>query len=388
MGNTLLLVGFRQDLLKACKELNFPFFLWIEREPRFHQLGALNFIYPYSSGKKQLVASLKQIQSSLSEGIATVIPATEKSVVPSSLIAQAIGANGIAPLTAWRCTDKLLMKNYLSTKSIPMARYQPFKKNLSFQTLGDHLHWPIVAKFRNESGGKGVGIASSATELEPLLARGRLFEQFIDSKECSVESFVLNGQIVFTNITEYYKKQHINVVPANYNDEITNQILTLNQSVIDALKIKNGMTHLEMYLTENGPYFGEIAHRPPGGYIMKLIELAYGFCPWQAYVSVSMHQQPTIYQNPRCYAAAHVIYPGEGSITSLDLAAWKNLKDREGIQRVKLKISEGDTLGRRISSGQDAGYVIQQNPSYGALIQEVNSIDSFITSTLNLQSVI
>jgi biotin carboxylase len=388
MENALLIVGFRQDLIRACKELGLPFLLWTEREPRFHHPGALNFIHPYSSSKKHLSTSLKQIQHTLSEKIETVIPATEKSVVASSLIARKIGAKGIEPITAWRCTDKLLMKNYLSTKSVPMARYQPFKTNQSLKSLGDHLHWPIVAKFRNESGGKGVDIARSPTELEPLLARGRMFEQFLDCKECSIESLVVNGQIVFTNITEYYKKRHINILPANYDDDTTNQILALNQSVIDALEIKNGMTHLEMYLTEDGPYFGEIAHRPPGGYIMKLIELAYGFCPWRAYLSASMNQKPTVYQKPRCYAAAHVIYPGEGSIASLDLAAWKNLKTRAGIQRVKLKVSEGDILGRRISSGQDAGYVIQQDQSYDALIKEVNSIDAFITSAMSLQSVI
>ena len=38
---------------------------------------------------------------------------------------------------------------------------------------------------------------------------------------------------------------------------------------------------MEVFLGEEGPVFGEIAARPPGGYLMDLIPRAYGFDPWE-----------------------------------------------------------------------------------------------------------
>lgn len=387
MKNALLIVGYRQGIVKACKEIGLPFFIWSERAPKYDKPSDNHLIYPFSSGKKDLLKSLSKIHKRLANQITHVIPCTEKSVIPSSLIAKKLGATGIAPITAWRCSDKLLMKNFLKEHAVPMARYRAHRKNMSLDSLESYLRWPIVAKFRKESGGKGISISGSKSELESYWTKGRIFEQYIDSNETSVESLVVNGKIVFTNITEYYKKQYINILPAKYDDQMKHQIIDLNRVVIEALGIKNGMTHLEMYLTKQGPVFGEIAHRPPGGYIMKLIELSYGFCPWRAYIEASMSREPSFQKTPRSYSAAHVIYPGPGAITSLDLEGWRDLKKEPGVKRVKLKVSEGDTLGKRTSSGQDAGYVIQQNETYKDLIQEVDTIDAFISRAMRTKYV-
>src|SRR5690606_5219991 len=116
-----------------------------------------------------------------------------------------------------------------------------------------------------------------------------VYESFINAPEGSIESFINNNEILFTNITEYYKKTQANLLPAPFSKDELQQIQNLNEDVISKLNIQWGMTHLEFYRHPNGLYFGEIALRPPGGHIMAILKTAYGFNAWEALLAVELN---------------------------------------------------------------------------------------------------
>ena len=97
---------------------------------------------------------------------------------------------------------------------------------------------------------------------------------------------MVDGKIVFTNITEYVSLTHINLLPARLPASAQKKLLSLNRHVLDVLGITQGMTHAEFFLTPSGEwFFGEINTRPPGGYIMPLLLMAYAQDPWLLWIA-------------------------------------------------------------------------------------------------------
>jgi len=125
-----------------------------------------------------------------------------------------------------------------------------------------------------------------------MMQRRDIAEKWIKGKEFSVESFIRNGKIIFRNITEYYELYHLNIVPASLDRGTSKRIYKLNDEVIKKFGINQGMTHFECYLTKDGLIFGEIALRPPGGYLMDLIQTAYGFDPWIELLNIESGKKP------------------------------------------------------------------------------------------------
>lgn len=169
------------------------------------------------------------------------------------------------------------MKSYQRERDIAMTDYVAGDEIDDANAVLARLGTPLVIKSRYESGGHGIRLVDNAQDLVRFSGRSKVIEKFVQAPEASVESFISDGEIRFANITQYYVKKHINLVPGPLPAAQRQALLELNQQVIAALKIDWGMTHLEAYLGEDGILFGEIALRPRGGYLMELISRAYIF---------------------------------------------------------------------------------------------------------------
>src|SRR5690606_3103943 len=108
---------------------------------------------------------------------------------------------------------------------------------------------PLVLKQRQSSGSRGLVICNNKDQIISIGKPHYVFEKYVEGEEFSVESFIQNNSIQFTNVTQYVQKKHVNLLPANVSTELKSRILELNKIVIHALNIPYGMTHLEVYLT-------------------------------------------------------------------------------------------------------------------------------------------
>jgi hypothetical protein len=181
-------------------------------------------------------------------------------------------------------------------------------------------------------------------------------EQYVSAPEASIESFINDGTIRFTNITAYHEKGYVNFVPAAFDAPLSAAIEALNRRVIKALKIRWGITHLEVYLAAGGLLFGEIALRPPGGYIMNAMRHAYGFNPWEAFVAMELDEAFTFPDRPAAYAAVEVLHPGTGTVSSI--SGESRVREHPATREFQLKIKPGDHIARREGVGQDTGYLL------------------------------
>ncbi len=375
----ILVVGYRQGLAQVLEQQSLDFILWSGKElknpPAFGQLVDL----PWPSNPKQARELFPMIKQR--GPFQAIIAGTERSIPLVAALRRAFNLEKTTAMNLMRCHDKLLMKTFLKAHGIPLNPYlwgPRLDANTIWQTLGSK----IVCKDRSESGGRSIRIYTNKTDLQAELAKKqRLFERFNPNPEYSVESFIQDGKIGFTNITQYYLRQHINLLPAVLPSSALATILALNEQVIRLLGLQRGMTHMELYLGPEGPVFGEIAIRPPGGYIMELLDLAYGISAWQCYLDIELGRRCAFPSQSLQAAAVHVLHPGRGIVRAI--AGWPAVRRHPSVQRAKLKVAVGDSIKLRVGVGEDVGFVVQTGADVPTLIPAVEEIRQLLHWTMD-----
>jgi len=285
-----------------------------------------------------------------------VIAGTEAAIYPAALARRLLGARCSETTTALRCRDKLAMKEYLCDFGIPMTKFLAESDATDAAAVFAELGCPVVRKSRKASGGKTLQVIHRESDLVLQHGNRNILEKYVPAPEASIESFINAGSIRFTNITGYHEKGRVNFVPAAYDAALTAAIQELNRRVIEALKIRWGITHLEVYLTQKGLLFGEIALRPPGGYIMNALRHAWGFDPWAAFVAMELDEPFDFPDSLLAYTAVEVLHPGAGIVTRV--RGEKPVREHTATREFRLKVRPGDRVRTRTGVGQDTGHLL------------------------------
>jgi hypothetical protein len=156
-------------------------------------------------------------------------------------------------------------------------------------------------------------------------------------------------------------------VPAVFAATLTTAIEALNRRVIGALKIKWGIAHLEVYLTQKGLLFGEIALRPPGGYIMNAIRHAWCFDPWAAFVAMELDEPFVFPESPLAYTVVEVLHPGAGTVISI--TGESEVRKHPATREFRLKVVPGEQVRARAGVGQDTGHLLYASDTPAARLQ-------------------
>ncbi|WP_127717945.1 ATP-grasp domain-containing protein [Halobacteriovorax sp. HLS] len=372
---TVLLMGFRSGAARALEKMKVPYIIWSEKELLNSRTAKKIIIDKFPVEKNDLQIYLSDLSD-----VTHVISSTEAGVIPGSKIRKWLDLHRNKDSVITRCTDKLEMKKFLSQKNIPMTKFLPSRAMKAEDIVGE-LGLPVVNKVRLSSGGRGVQFLSTLEEVESSMSRDSYFEKPLDGTEGSIESFVINGEIVFTNITQYFKNGECNIVPGQYTQQINEKIEELNSNVLSALRIKWGMTHLEYYLLDNGEIlFGEVALRPPGGYIMEALKESYGINFWELFINVEINMQKTELKFKKSNSSTIIIHPGEGTVSSI--TGIDKIKKLESFKKLKLKINIGDKIDQRDGVGEDYGHAIMTNTNSKNLLRDIKSFYSLLEITL------
>ena len=361
----VLVIGPRRGLVDVLRKRRFPFSIWQEKATT----GWPDAETLVTAPLWKTAARIKQtIRDAFADNRCThIIAGTEAATYPAAVARRLLGARCSRITTALRCRDKLAMKKYLCDFGVPMTKFMAESAATDAAVVFEALGSPVVRKSRKSSGGKTLEIIHREENLVLRHGNRNILEKYVSAPEASIESFINNGRIQFTSITEYYKKGYVNFVPAAFDAALTTAIKALNRSVIEALKIWWGITHLEVYLTNKGLLFGEIALRPPGGYIMNAIRHAYDFNPWEAFVAMELDEPFDFPDSPRAYTAVEIFHPGAGSVTAIK--GESRLREHPATREFRLKIRTGDRITRRESVGQDTGHLLYACASPAARLE-------------------
>ncbi len=329
MGKCVLVIGVRKACYRAAIELGHKVILWsdgpLHSKRKKNLLGWIET--PYSDCRTGLT---QDVINELSKyKVHRVIANTEETVVLGAIVRKHLKLKHLAVDVTERFHNKFIMKNYARKLSIPITDYELIKDNSAPMEIIKRLKFPLVIKPIDESGAQDVKLVRDEEDFKKLAKPGLLAEAYVKGTEVSVETLVQNGKPIFHNMTEYLHQWRKSVVPARIHKDLYREIININDQVINGFGVDRGMTHAEFYLTDNGPLFGEIAIRPPGGYYMDLIQRVYNFDSWKAYVSLSCGDKNfEINKQPNGCAAVFMIHPGSGVI--------KNIR---GLEKVKEKVS-------------------------------------------------
>ena len=367
----VLVMGYRQGLVEALARMKIACAIWTEKPIKSAPACLHLHIGEFPRNDDDIFEVVAQFEKF--GPFTQVIAGSEASVYPAAVARRILNARISTKTVALRCHDKLQMKSFLNQHDIPMTDFVPGDEIEDANAIVERLGTPLVIKSRHESGGRGIRLVDNAPDLVRYSGRGKIIEKFVSAPEASVESYISEGKILFENVTQYYVKKHINLVPGAVSAEQEKALLTLNRQVITALKIKWGITHMEAYLSDSGILFGEIALRPPGGYIMDLISKAYGFSSWEALVHVELDLPFQFTQACVGYTAVCIIHPGAGTVLRID--HWNQVGALPSVYRKKIKIKPGALIAERQGVGEDAGYLLLSNSNQDDLLSDIKQID-------------
>ncbi len=193
--------------------------------------------------------------------------------------------------------DKLAMRMRARENGIPVPDFTPV---FNYQQLSEFMQQvppPWVLKPRLEAGSQGLRKIHHADEvwslLEQLGDEQSFFhlEQFLPGalRIFHVDSIVWQDQIRFA-IASSYGHPPMSVAQEGGifstrtlppDDPIQPRLLEMNQRVLQAMGLQNGITHAEFILSGETLYFLEVAARVGGAHIAEMLEAATGFNLWE-----------------------------------------------------------------------------------------------------------
>ena len=373
MANVLI-VGRRGRCYRAALRMGHSVFLWSDgllHESRKEKLAGW-IETPFKSCEKRLLTS--DIEAIRKFNIEFAIAATESSVDIAAMIREEFKLTG----TPLNITNILHNKNDMKLEAlkldIPITKFHLITDQDAPEALLEKLGLPLVVKPVAESGARGVMVLNSLNEIKSHAKPGMLAEAFVEGAEVSVETFIHNGLPIFHNITEYLHQWKKSIVPGAFEQDLAEAIIKINDRVISGFGVKNGMTHAEFYLTKNGPVFGEMAVRPPGGYYMELIEYAYGFNPWKTYVELETGSTPKpLPVKAKKSACVFMIHPGAGIVD--EISGLELLKELKEVEQFKCKVEPGSEVGERDSTSSEVGHVLMSADSRKILLEKLQIVE-------------
>lgn len=370
----LLLVGRRQGALAAASQLGADVYVLDGGPPseavkrRTRGYAEVDLEDPHA-----VVAAARKLVPAPSAVVALI----ERAVLPAAVIREAFELPGARPSRAFLWRDKVAMKERVRAAKIPCADVRAIDERTDAGTLVAALGLPLVVKPRSASGGRGTVIARDEAEVARAIAPGLMAERFVRGVELSVESVVQRGEIVFENVSEYFRPGWANVVPAVLDQRTARALLALNRAAIAALEIEDGITHLEAFADGPSVTFGELACRPPGGSLMELIETVYGFDPWRTQLELELGRPVAPPKRATSSAGVWFLHPGEGRVVSV--RGLDEARAVPGVTRVDCRLEPGQLVGKRLGVGQHTGQIFAQTSARDRTARALETARSLIS---------
>jgi biotin carboxylase len=355
-GRTVLLVGDRLGATRAAERLGLRTLLLSDREPgpsrrrRLAGWAVVDFARAPGAVAAEALALVGDAP------LHAVLALTERATLPAAMVRERLELPGLQVPEAQRCRDKVHMKQAIAAAGIPTALPVEILPATTAEALVEALGLPLVVKQRDASGGYGTRIVRERADLDGLLRVGWIAEPFVDGAEMSVETFMASGEPIFCNPTEYLEVNWASIAPASLSAVTLQQVLEMNRRALAALGVGHGIIHLELFLTADGPVFGEVAARPPGGHLMELLERAYGFCPWEALLRFELGERPELPRAAARFAGVWLLHPGVGRCRGVE--GLERARAVPGVVDVRCRLQPGAEVTARESTGRNVGRIL------------------------------
>lgn len=310
------------------------------------------------------------------EGINGVIhPCSEVSMNVMGRLNDELGLSGISRESAFRATNKHLMREAFERYGAPSPKYFCFDNSENaWKCFCNELSNDAILKPSRNSGSRGIAkIVKGITKEEfiELFERSKsesrdktvMLEQFIEGPEFSVEIIVFDGKVNVLTVTDkkttgapYFVEMGHNQ-PSIFPQEVVEGIKNAAVKGVKALNVNNCACHAELKVQDGKAYIMEIGARLGGDFIStELTHLSTGIDMVAAAINCALGIEPCLEpKEPMHGVCIRYFCPQPGKLMSVSNT--KILNDPR-VYLWEIYYKEGDMIPEVTSSLSRSGHVI------------------------------
>ncbi|MEU5515734.1 hypothetical protein AB0H65_15150 [Streptomyces griseoaurantiacus] len=306
-----------------------------------------------------------------------VVAPSERSLPAGGYLRSFLGLPGIGFETANRFSNKAVMKAALGAAGLPVAPHRVIASLDGAPAAAAELGWPVVLKPALGTGSMNTFALASPAALEALLgspeAEGLrrascplLVERFVEMEgEYHCDGVVSDGEVAFAAVQRYFMPLlgQTDAFTGSYllpeDDPAVSAVRALHRATATALGLTDGVTHMEVFGTEEGFVIGEISCRPAGGGIVDAVRMKYGVDLWRVFMDTSLGR-PAGVRGPVAPLREEVIANCDLPVRPgrvLRVSTAEELSRVPDVIEVRMTTRTGDTIGRRLHSASTTGLV-------------------------------
>lgn len=276
--------------------------------------AAADYFYPISIIEKEKI--LQNCQEIKIDGICSI--ASDLAAITVNYVAANMGLTGNSLDSTYCSTNKHAMRKCFFEHGDPSPRSMTI---MSLSDLkGETLQYPLIVKPSDRSGSRGVTKLDDSAGLENAIEKARsqsfekkvLIEEFAEGREYSVECISWDGEHHLLAVTKKYTTgaphfiETAHLEPALLSQDILSRVRDITFHALDSLQIKNGASHTELKIADDGSIkLIEVGGRMGGDCIgSDLVKLSTGIDFVQEIIKVSLGQKPALKAVANCAVAA------------------------------------------------------------------------------------
>jgi biotin carboxylase len=194
------------------------------------------------------------------------------------------GLPGMSPDTVRGFRDKELMKERVRAAGLRVPRSRRVRTRGEVYEAAEAIGLPLILKPIAGAGSADTYAVRTAAELEAALEATRgvpeaSCEEYVEGEEFTFDTVSIDGKPAFENVAAYLPKplearsqEWVSPVIITVRDMDQRRLaagIELGRKVLTALRMGDGFTHMEWFLTPKGEaVFGEIGCRPGGAHLV------------------------------------------------------------------------------------------------------------------------
>ena len=337
--------------------------------------NAIGFKYADMSLLISTIDTQKVVHAAIKNKINGIMTlATDLPVRTVAAVARRLNLVGISEDTALLATDKAMMRNRFKDYNIPIPEFHKTDNLVEYLNITRLFKDNFIVKPVDNSGSRGVYWVRSKDDAEKAFTYAKnnsrsgeiLIEEFMTGREISVETLSVHGEVHVVAITDKLTTGIPNFVemghsqPAQFNNITIDKIMNVAKDAIRAIGIKDGASHVELMITNEGPKIIELGARLGGDCITShLVPLSTGIDMVGNCIKIALNEEPDLEIKFKMGSAIRYLRSTAGrikSINGIEMAAAV-----KGICNITIVKNIGDIVNDINNSNDRVGFVIAQS---------------------------
>lgn len=308
------------------------------------------------------------------DGIMTL--ASDMPIRTIAAVSQKLGIKGLDCNTAIKATNKAEMRKCLSMHNVPVPAFYKVSNEEEYFKAVSYFEKPFIVKPADNSGSRGVFMVKNLKDEDSIREAYKysakfsrsgdvIVEEFMSGQEVSVETLSVDGTVHIIQITDKittgapYFVEMGHTQPTELDEETVKKIKTVTIDAVNAIGIKNGPSHTEIIVTEEGPKIVELGARLGGDCITThLVPLSTGVNMVRCCINIALGESVDISYEFNKGAAIRFLSQHQGIIS--EIKGKEEALAVKGVKQVSFTKGINDTLYEVKNSSDRVGFVIAQ----------------------------